>query len=332
MASEEQFGNDSFLDVVCNMVGILIILVIAVGMKAHSSRAFFAQGAPTAKDEAEALALAERSQALDGDIARIVQEIRHLEIETAARGQERAVVAVAVAAARRELDQRRADLDAGQRELLELQQRLDAASRKLAELRAELEAPQSAPRPTVTVVSYPTPISKTVLDDEHHFQLRAGRVSYIPLEPLLDRLKRDLDQNIGKLRTTSELTDSVGPVDGFRLRYTLERVDPSLEGQIATGRSGSYVRLVEWTLVPVASDFGETVAEALQPGSRFAADLGGLDPKRATITIWVYPDSFGDFRTLKELLHKRGFATAGRPLPEGMPISGSPDGSRSSAQ
>lgn len=328
--SNEQFGNDSFLDVVCNMVGILIILVIGVGLKAHQSPDLF-ETAPSEKSNALD-ALAEQSQALDGEVARIDLEIRRVELEAAARTQERAMVAVAAAAVKRELDARRAQLDAGQRAAFDLQQQLDAAAQRLAQLRAQLDAPPESRRATVQVVSYPTPIGRTVFEDEHHFQLRGGRIAYIPLEPLLDRLKRDVQQNGHKFRSQSEVTDSVGPLDGFRLRYTFERVDTSLEKQISTGQTGGYARLVEWSLIPVSSDLGETVDEALAPGSRFTADVGGLDAKRATITVWVYPDSFPDYRRIKEALHKLGFSTAGRPLPEGMPISGSPDGSRSSAQ
>jgi hypothetical protein len=48
--------------------------------------------------------------------------------------------------------------------------------------------------------------------------------------------------------------------------------------------------------------------------------------------MWVYPDSFELYRQLKEELHNMGYATAGRPLPEGVLIGGSSQGTRSSAQ
>ncbi len=60
--------------------------------------------------------------------------------------------------------------------------------------------------------------------------------------------------------------------------------------------------------------------------------LKHADPDRTTVTVWVYPDSFNQFRTLKAELFRRRFLTAGRPLPEGHPIGGSPDGSRSASQ
>jgi hypothetical protein len=66
--------------------------------------------------------------------------------------------------------------------------------------------------------------------------------------------------------------------------------------------------------------------------SEFATLVRSLDPNRATITIWVYPDSFQHYRAFKKYLFDRGFLTAARPLPEGHPIGGSPDGSRSAAE
>jgi hypothetical protein len=51
-----------------------------------------------------------------------------------------------------------------------------------------------------------------------------------------------------------------------------------------------------------------------------------------TVTFWTYPDSFAAYRKLRELLYERGYTVAGRPLPMGQPISGSPYGSKTAAQ
>jgi hypothetical protein len=60
--------------------------------------------------------------------------------------------------------------------------------------------------------------------------------------------------------------------------------------------------------------------------------LAGFDPNQATVTVWVYPDSFEPFRVLKEELYKLGYLTASRPMPQGQPITGSPQGSRSAVE
>ena len=80
---------------------------------------------------------------------------------------------------------------------------------------------------------------------------------------------------------------------------------------------------------PVA---GEPIDQAFQPASEFARVINRLNPQRTAITFWVYPDGFALYRALSDALHARGFTVAARPLPEGMPIRGSPSGSRSSAQ
>ena len=53
---------------------------------------------------------------------------------------------------------------------------------------------------------------------------------------------------------------------------------------------------------------------------------------RATVTLWIYPDSFSLYRRLREDLTEQGFSVAARPLPEGMTIRGSPMGTQSAAQ
>jgi hypothetical protein len=50
------------------------------------------------------------------------------------------------------------------------------------------------------------------------------------------------------------------------------------------------------------------------------------------VTFWVYPDSFELYSRLRDELVSSGFSVAGRPLPEGMTIRGSPMGSVSAAQ
>ena len=85
-------------------------------------------------------------------------------------------------------------------------------------------------------------------------------------------------------------------------------------------------------LLPVSDDMGQPLTDALRDGSDFLERLSGHDPNRTTVTVWVYPDSFNEFRALKAELFRRGYLAAGRPMPDGHPIGGSPDGSRSAAQ
>jgi hypothetical protein len=50
------------------------------------------------------------------------------------------------------------------------------------------------------------------------------------------------------------------------------------------------------------------------------------------VTFWVYPDSFGLFRQLRDYLYERDLVVAGRPLPPAMPIMISRHGTVSRGQ
>ena len=86
-----------------------------------------------------------------------------------------------------------------------------------------------------------------------------------------------------------------------------------------------------WKVVPQDTLMAETLEEALHANSRFQQCLRLAD-RDATLTFWVYPDSFAAYRALQELAHKKGFVVAARPLPLGVPIAGSPKGSQSVGQ
>jgi hypothetical protein len=87
-----------------------------------------------------------------------------------------------------------------------------------------------------------------------------------------------------------------------------------------------------WELIPEYDNRGETYEAASNPISEFTRAINRINPNRATLTLWVYPDSFGLYRRIREDLSQRGFSVAARPLPEGLAIRGSPMGTQSAAQ
>ena len=143
--------------------------------------------------------------------------------------------------------------------------------------------------------------------------------------------RADAPHNVWKLKEATAITETLGPVGGFRMKYTLRRVQhvSPVGGGLAVQQR---VELDRFILEPIQEDLGAPLEQALQEGSEFLEMLRRADPDRTTITVWVYPDSFNQFRTLKAELFRRRFLAAGRPMPEGHPIGGSPDGSRSAAQ
>ena len=87
-----------------------------------------------------------------------------------------------------------------------------------------------------------------------------------------------------------------------------------------------------WEVVPEFEGRGETFEGTQNPVSEFSRAITKINPARATVTLWVYPDSFSLYRNLRSDLIGRGFSVAARPLPDGMSIRGSPMGTQSAAQ
>jgi hypothetical protein len=163
--------------------------------------------------------------------------------------------------------------------------------------------------------------------------VRAGRVSYIDIEGLMERLKTDARIQLRLMSSPGTIAGEVGPVGTFLIRYRMSPaglgIDP--DAPPSSRLSASY-GLTGWEIVPTQRLRGETYEQARSPASDFARATTRLDPQRDAITMWVYPDGFELYRALRDLLHDRGFLVSARPLPADMPIRGSPVGSVSAAQ
>jgi hypothetical protein len=314
----DPLASDSFMDIVCNMVGIIIILIMVAGIRSARAPRVAAPESPNPKFarlrelEAEALSL-------EGDVASLVGEIEKVQLAAGVKFEERRLLAQQAEQARQQIAAARQQFDARRRADFDLRRANDAATADLAKLDEELEAAQRGERPSVEVVSYPTPISKTVHGKEIHFQLRGGRIAQVPIDSLLDRLPGEMRRHRDKLLTSHEVTSTCGPIDGFRMQYTIIR-------------DGSYVRLFECQFLPISPQIGEPLEMALADNSEFRRAIAAANPRTATITLWAYPDSFAAYRQLKEVLYKQGFSVAGRPQPADEPIGGSPHGSKSAAE
>ncbi len=319
-SEHDSVGSDSFLDVITNFVGILIILVMVVGENARR----FPLGAKS-KADAESLAAAEaEANAIEQDVHRIASQLESEQAELASRVFERDQVNTLVTAVEHDLAARRAALDEESRKRFDLQRDLALAKDELARLaRERQDADKTVAPKTITIDSYPTPIGKMVDGKEVHFQLTGGRITFVPFEALIDKLKIVARERAQKMDGQSEIVDSLGPVGGFRMRYTLERLETP---------HGNYLQLAHVELLPTSNQLGEPMDEALSPKSRLREKLDMMPPRQYTITVWTYPDSFTEFRKLKKELYGMGYLVAGRPLPVGMPIGASPRGSKSSAE
>jgi hypothetical protein len=329
----EDPGQDSFLDIVANLVGILIILIMVIGARATDAmisvdhQEAIADVGPQIDVEAARAA----ADAVERDIHQIDAKIKRQDLEVAYRRAERDRIMQVLGALEEQLESRRSALDTDHQVHLDATRQLAAARQELDDLRTSRRALENTATTKNVIEHLPTPMAQTVFGREVHFCLRGGRVSYVPWNELVERLKEDAPNQIWKLRDTSSITETMPPVRGYRMKYILRHADQARPGAGGTGMQRQ-IELDRFVLLPIKEDLGEPLAVALSDSSEFRAILSSFEPNRTTVTVWVYPDSFDAFRKLKAELFQRGYTTAGRPLPEGHPIGGSPDGSRSAAQ
>ena len=153
----------------------------------------------------------------------------------------------------------------------------------------------------------------------------------MPLQALVDRMKAQLPEKFQKLRRQNVVHEVIGPIDGFKMKYTLTIGMARRETRYGpqTQKIGQF-SMAE--LIPVRSSMGEPLERALTSGSQLDQRLRLRNPRKTTVTVWVYPDSYAEFRRFKVQLFKRGFLVAARPLPQDQKIGLSSNGSRSAAQ
>ncbi|HZL88044.1 MAG TPA: hypothetical protein VFB96_06670 [Pirellulaceae bacterium] len=327
----EDPGKDSFLDVIANVVAILIILVMVVGSQAKQGLTESVKRRLEANSpSASAVASAKNAAAtVESGLNELQSNIKRQQFEIAYRNAERDQIQKVVLLAEEQLARRREQMNDEQKARLDLEQQVLAAQRQLAKTQLALES--SAKPPPAAIPHLPTPMATTVLTEEVHFRLLSGRLAYVPYTEMLARLQADAPNRIHRLKDAPRIEETLPVVQGFGGRYILRRVDEEILTKVGPARR-SNIELEKIWFVDAEPNLGEPFEEAIKSNSLFRARLTGLDPQRTVITVWVYPDSFDQFRRLKEQLFKAGFLTAARPLPSGHPIGGAPDGTRSAAE
>ena len=342
-AREPAFSFDSFLDVVTNVVGIIIrlILVAWVGARAYhmiretaAAEAAPALAEPKASDDPVSPEIARTEIALAEARKQLLEKMAQLGDMQGKRTQTaQAVTALdddraRVAAERRGLEKKTGSArpaPTADIALEELQRRSQSVLEKIKALE-KLPSPKKS-------LHYHAPVSRPVHAEELMFECKAGRITFIDLAAFLDELRRGMDGKGEALQSRWSLEETVGPIGAFRLRYTIERQRGQFEGSISQPDRGSFRYGVSgWTLEAISALRGETAERALAAGSEFHRVIDGQDLNNTVITFWVYPDSFAAFRAARDYLYERGAEVAGRPLPEGQSIAASRHGSASRGQ
>jgi hypothetical protein len=344
---EIAFSFDSFLDLVANVVGIIIrlILVVWVGARSYSTLPplpeipdVSASAAEEPEDDPLQAELEQDQEELARAQAELVDQLRQLRQIQEAEGksqQELQTLAQRRQTASREQLQLDLAVAASRQSAAGVGQSVEDIRRRCRQLTEQIAALRRLP-PAKQALHYRTPISAPVHAEEVMFECRQGRVTYIDLDGFMEDIRRGLEDKGQTLKSqwqVSELTGRIGP---FALRYTIERERGSLDGlssDAGPDPHGSFrYGVAGWQVVPVEEKRGETAAAALADGSDFRHIVDILNAGQAAVTFWVYPDSFDLFRQLRDYLYDRDIMVAGRPLPPGTPISASRHGSVSRGQ
>jgi len=360
--SDDAPGHDSFLDIVTNIVGILIILVMVVGVRTKDAWIAAALPEKPVIDVEPAVAEAppdeeepvieevipqpepevelppidvetptKQANSIEREVREIELDIARMKMEIAARMQERMQAQLLATAIERALDEHAETMDEQAKLDFELNRELLQAEAELESMQRQREVVESEVSDVEIIRHLPTPLAQTVFGKEQHFRLMNGRLAYVPLHEFLAKLKAEAPTKIWKLKESPQVTEMIGPINGFRMKYTLKMATYSVDTRMGPAMQKS-AQLDGFILIPISENLGTPVERALAEGSGFHSFVSSLNPRATTITIWTYPDSFESFREIRDTLYELGFSVAARPLPNGHPIGGSPNGSRSASQ
>ncbi|HEV3238573.1 MAG TPA: hypothetical protein VGZ25_16420 [Gemmataceae bacterium] len=348
-AREIAFSFDSFLDLVANVVGIIIrlILVVWVGARSYTS---LPPGISLVSDDTPAIIedlppeeplkfdLAKDREELDKAQAQLIAELRQLrsaeDIKENTQKEFRSLddKKQTVASETQKLDNLK---KTSQHLAVSAALSLEEIKKRYTRLSEEIIAVRKLP-PAKKALTYRTPISRPVQAEEIIFECQNGRVAFIDIGSMLEEVRQGFEDKVQKLRNQWEIEDTTTPIGAFRLHYTVERERGVIEGVSRNSPPDANANfrygLSSWQVEPLRAKRGETLEAALAPNSEFRHVIDSLDPRQSVITFWVYPDSFAVYRKLRDLLYDRDIVVAGRPLPEGVPISSSRHGTVSRGQ
>eukprot|EP00456_Euglypha_rotunda_P044094 TRINITY_DN346_c0_g1_i1.p1 TRINITY_DN346_c0_g1~~TRINITY_DN346_c0_g1_i1.p1 ORF type:complete len:374 (-),score=107.56 TRINITY_DN346_c0_g1_i1:23-1144(-) len=346
---EIMFGSDSFLDVVANIVGILIILIVIAGVRISQTPAkapsgdmpglglpadlapeseepassevvvpepAMAEAAPEPEVAPEPLpelvappTLVERVRELEAEIATITLESQKLGESLAGSNRLQSDLDSRLQTARGLLEERKSEISAT--EARDAQQKLDLelTRQAAARLLAQVTELEKKSPPVEKLQHRITPVSRTVDGRELHFRLEKNRIAEVPIDALVERLKEHIERRKDWIVKTKQHKGQVGPINGFNLEYIIGVEMVSSLEELRSGMGGYRMSMRYWEIHPEESMRGEPEDVALSQGSRFYQALVSAG-QDTTLTFWVYPDSYQLYRKIQAFAHEQGFPIA----------------------
>lgn len=337
-------GQDSFIDVVCNMVGILIVLVMIVGVRASRPAEFDAAMTPKKKaaqapvdnhlvDASELMKEIEEANKQTRELEQEAEQVADLVVQAAATEHRRQQLLLLQAAVEQQIAERRAQLDEAGKAQFDVQRAIAEAEIKLTELTQEQVSLVSQAPDVEEIECVPTPIAKVVGDEAIHVRLKHGLLTLVPSDALMaEAMSRGGEYLRNGLRDRNAAEDVFGPIDGFRVRASVVRHDSLPQGPTDVPQPKQSFLELRYTFLPVSEDIGQPIAQAILPNSQMMQVIKARRSSSPAIVAWVYPDSFGELRELKRALWNEGIPLAVRALDHRQLIVFSTMGSKASAQ
>ena len=145
--NDEAPCSDSFLDVVTNIVGILIILVMVVGMRVKNMPVTLAISDGAKKTDLALQKSLAGEQSLHNEVAKIASQLEDVQRETAVQGQQRDILATVVSVIESKIQSHRQKMDAEAQTDFDLPRGLSEAKFQLEQLdRNRVETRPRRPR------------------------------------------------------------------------------------------------------------------------------------------------------------------------------------------
>ncbi len=352
--NEETPGGDSFLDIVANIVGILVLLVVVVGALAGRHALLPIEAAPGEEIESmvslrERFAEAMReSQASQHECRELSEAFLATKALIQRREIERNQGVHYVTKLRSELDEARKSLDAKDRKKHEVQNAIAQAQITLDELTEQSIALASVqPNHEVELIAAtPTPIVKRHVHRTHIFRLKNNCLTYAPLYEFMALAKPSLATNRKYIRSNRVYPDqrSLGPIEGFvavvNERYMYEtppqeitriRVSDAVT-TLRSHRSGFKYQVDQLRIDSTPSCNDPPWEESLDVGGSAWLKLSDLNPEKDIVEIAVYEDSFESAQPVIQRFKNLGFQVAKRFLRSENLIGVSPNGTASLIQ
>jgi len=307
-------GQDSFVDVICNMVGILIVLVMILGVRSSGARSVApAASATSARGDAEA------PESVKADVAKhsivgsckdlddAIHRLDEMAVQSALTEARRDQLATVLAAVQEEIAQRRSKLGAEGQRQFDVQAKIAAGNIKLHELMQQQVRIAAEPPKVEEIECVPTALGKSITGDVIQVRLAHGNLAVIPVEELA---KQGIDQSRDylrdELRRRNRAVGRVGPIDGFFMQIEIvlsEESQSSLNSNQPRLRQAMFFH-------PTSDDIGEPIDQAIQPDSAFMRILSANRATKQAVLVSVYPNSYKELRTLKRVLWEMNFPLA----------------------